>query len=56
MFRRLFKVLTGNADRNGIAKSNLTGTNQARFLRFVPVEYNGKKVLRVEVYGVIQGE
>ena len=50
------KELTGNADKSSAVKYNLVGLNQARFVRFVPLNYSGGKALRVEVYGVLQGE
>ena len=50
------KDLTGNADKSSAVKYNLVGMNQARFVRFVPLTYNVGKALRVEVYGVLQGD
>ncbi|CAH3166112.1 unnamed protein product, partial [Porites evermanni] len=49
------KTFTGNGDRNGIVRNELSEPLAAKFIRFYPVTYENKKALRVEVYGSMQG-
>ena len=50
----VLQIFNGNDGRNDIVKHNLTNSWRARFIRFVPTEHNGRKALRVEVYGVLK--
>lgn len=45
------KEFTGNINANDMVKNDLNRPITAHFIRFVPVEWNYKPCLRVEVYG-----
>ncbi|XP_073227971.1 uncharacterized protein [Porites lutea] len=49
------KTFTGNGDRNSIVRNELSEPLAAKFIRFYPVTFQGRKALRVEVYGSKQG-
>ncbi|XP_022807815.1 uncharacterized protein LOC111344819 [Stylophora pistillata] len=46
------KIFNGNSGRSDIVKHKLRAV-RARFIRFQPVKFQRRKVLRVEVYGVL---
>ena len=47
---------TGNTNANEMVKSDLNRPITAHFIRFVPVEWNYKPCMRVEVYGTAIGK
>ncbi|XP_068727455.1 receptor-type tyrosine-protein phosphatase T-like isoform X1 [Montipora capricornis] len=46
------KIFEGNSNRKNIIKRNLATLTMARFIRFQPIDFENRKVLGVEVYGV----
>ena len=47
------QVFNANDGRNDIVKHSLVGLIRARFIRFQPTDFIGRKALRVEVYGIL---
>ena len=48
----VFQIFNGNSGREDVVKHNLVSLTRARFVKFQPTEFNNKKALRVEIYGV----
>ncbi|XP_044165887.1 uncharacterized protein LOC122949943 [Acropora millepora] len=46
------KIFNGNSGREDVVKHSLVSFTRARFVRFQPTEFNNRKALRVEIYGV----
>ena len=47
---------TGNTNANDMLKHDLNRPITTHFIRFVPVEWNNKPCMRVEVYGTAIGK
>ena len=59
--QHLFTSLTmqefdGNIDENSVVYHDLNPSITARYLRFLPVEWEGEISLRVELYGCVKGK
>ncbi|KAL9969230.1 hypothetical protein ACROYT_G021423 [Oculina patagonica] len=50
-FKAVVNTISGNTDASDLLKHNLYKPITARFIRFVPREWNNKPCMRVEVYG-----
>ncbi|XP_074612317.1 uncharacterized protein LOC141866677 isoform X1 [Acropora palmata] len=46
------KIFNGNSGREDVVKHSLTSFTRARLVKFQPTEFNNRKALRVETYGV----
>ncbi|XP_044170568.1 uncharacterized protein LOC114949515 isoform X2 [Acropora millepora] len=46
------KIFNGNSGSMDVVKHSLVSFTRARFVRFQPTEFNNRKALRVEIYGV----
>ncbi|XP_067028443.1 uncharacterized protein [Acropora muricata] len=46
------KIFNGNSGREDVVKHSLVSLTRARFVKFQPTEFNNRKALRVEIYGV----
>ena len=47
-----FQTFNGNSGREEVVKHSLVSFTRARFVRFQPTAFDGRKALRVEIYGV----
>ena len=52
MFSFVFQIFNGNSGSMDIVKHSLVSFTRARFVKFQPTEFNHRKALRVEIYGV----
>ncbi|XP_044165883.1 receptor-type tyrosine-protein phosphatase mu-like isoform X8 [Acropora millepora] len=46
------KIFNGNSGSEDVVKHSLVSLTRARFVKFQPTEFNNRKALRVEIYGV----
>ena len=53
MFSVVFQIFNGNSELNDVVKHSLVSFTRARFVKFQPTEFNHRKALRVEIYGVL---
>ena len=53
MFSVVFQIFNGNSGLNDVVKHSLVSLTRARFAKFQPTEFNHRKALRVEIYGVL---
>ena len=51
----LFQEFDGNFDVNTVVYHELVPPILARYIRFLPLAFYGARVLRVEIYGVKEG-
>ena len=51
-FSFVFQIFNGNSGLNDVVKHSLVSFTRARFAKFLPTEFNYRKALRVEIYGV----
>ncbi|XP_015763700.1 PREDICTED: receptor-type tyrosine-protein phosphatase T-like [Acropora digitifera] len=47
------KIFNGNSGYMDVVKHSLVSFTRARFVKFQPTEFNHRKALRVEIYGVL---
>ncbi|EDO33997.1 predicted protein, partial [Nematostella vectensis] len=52
--RDLIITFDGNTNRNEIVRHQLSSAVYARFVRVIPTAYSGHKIVRMELYGVLQ--
>ncbi|XP_048583976.1 uncharacterized protein LOC5501433 isoform X1 [Nematostella vectensis] len=50
----IIKTFDGNTNRNEIVRHQLSSAVYARFVRVIPTAYRGHKIVRMELYGVLQ--
>ena len=55
IFAVLFQEFDGNFDLNTVVYRELTPPILARYIRFLPLAFYGVRTLRVEIYGVKEG-
>ena len=46
----------GNTDKNSVIYHDLNAPITARYIRFLPVEWNDEISMRVELYGCVKGK
>ena len=46
----------GNTDKNSVIYHDLNAPIPARYIRFLPVEWNDEISMRVELYGCVKGK
>ena len=46
----------GNTDKNSVVYHELNPQIPARYIRFLPVEWNDEISMRVKLYGCVQGK
>ena len=52
VFSFVFQIFNGNSGREDVVKHSLVSFTRAWFVKFQPTEFNNRKALRVEIYGV----
>ena len=52
----MMQEFDGNIDENSVVYHDLNPSITARYIRFLPVEWEGEISLRVELYGCVKGK
>ena len=52
----MMQEFDGNIDENSVVYHDLNASITARYIRFLPVEWEGEISLRVELYGCVKGK
>ena len=52
----MMQEFDGNIDENSVVYHDLNPSITARYIRFLPVEWEGEISMRVELYGCVKGK
>ena len=52
----MMQEFDGNIDQNSVVYHDLNPPITARYIRFLPVEWNDEISMRVELYGCVKGK
>ena len=52
----MMQEFDGNIDQNSIVYHDLNPPITARYIRFLPLEWNDETSMRVELYGCVKGK
>ena len=52
----MIQEFDGNIDQNSVVYHDLNPSIIARYIRFLPVEWEGEISMRVELYGCVKGK
>ena len=52
----MMQEFNGNTDKNSVVYHDLNPQIPARYIRFLPVEWNDEISMRVELYGCVKGK
>ena len=52
----MMQEIDGNIDENSVVYHDLNPSITARYIRFLPAEWEGEISMRVELYGCVKGK